>query len=432
MEAFLLKLETTLNSQSYLVGDAPCAADVVVALCLSTVDTIVGPAATTYTKAMCALPVIKDVAVSGVTDQLAAVSMDGDNIVLATLADFSHQVYSHVLCKTAEELVTNVAIPDTDSHTKNLLFKDKKHGMFLIVLATKSHLDTKALGAMLGLEGKVNMRLADEATLDAALGVKPGCVGPLCIVNDKDNQITIVLDQALMNVENVHSHPLRNDMGVIMKPNDLKDYITKTGHEVTILEFGVAGDASAPAAAAKPKAAPAPKAAKKVDPNKKVTKKGETLLALQWKKSENFSMWYSDVIVLSEMISYYDISGCYILRPWSYKIWELITAWFNGEVSSLGRRRCCLLGLFAHTRDYSSHRSNPLVSRIPTFPCLSPRIVWRRKRTTLKDSAQKWHGSPNREIPTWPFLLPFVQPVKPSCTLPLVIGSRVTVICLSS
>ena len=35
-------------------------------------------------------------------------------------------------------------------------------------------------------------------------------------------------------------------------------------------------------------------------------------------------MWYSDVIVLSEMISYYDISGCYILRPWSYKMWELI------------------------------------------------------------------------------------------------------------
>ena len=35
-------------------------------------------------------------------------------------------------------------------------------------------------------------------------------------------------------------------------------------------------------------------------------------------------MWYTDVIVLSEMISYYDISGCYILRPWSYKIWELI------------------------------------------------------------------------------------------------------------
>ena len=74
---------------------------------------------------------------------------------------------------------------------------------------------------------------------------------------------------------------------------------------------------------------------KKVDPNKKVVKKGETLLALQWKKADNYPMWYSDVIVLSEMISYYDISGCYILRPWSYKIWELITEWFNGEVCAI-------------------------------------------------------------------------------------------------
>ena len=66
--------------------------------------------------------------------------------------------------------------------------------------------------------------------------------------------------------------------------------------------------------------------------SKKTGKKGETLLALQWKKGENFSQWYTDVIVLSEMISYYDISGCYILRPWSYTIWELIQEWFNVEV----------------------------------------------------------------------------------------------------
>ena len=68
----------------------------------------------------------------------------------------------------------------------------------------------------------------------------------------------------------------------------------------------------------------AKKPEKKAQSNKKTAKKGETLLALQWKKSENFAMWYSDVIVLSEMISYYDISGCYILRPWSFKIWELV------------------------------------------------------------------------------------------------------------
>ena len=30
------------------------------------------------------------------------------------------------------------------------------------------------------------------------------------------------------------------------------------------------------------------------------------------------------IITKAEMIEYYDVSGCYILRPWSYAIWESI------------------------------------------------------------------------------------------------------------
>ena len=41
-------------------------------------------------------------------------------------------------------------------------------------------------------------------------------------------------------------------------------------------------------------------------------------------QADEFSEWYSSVIVMSEMIDYYDISGCYILRPYSYAIWEAI------------------------------------------------------------------------------------------------------------
>jgi len=42
-------------------------------------------------------------------------------------------------------------------------------------------------------------------------------------------------------------------------------------------------------------------------------------------KATDFAKWYSQVVVRSELIEYYpDISGCYILRPWSYAIWETI------------------------------------------------------------------------------------------------------------
>lgn len=36
------------------------------------------------------------------------------------------------------------------------------------------------------------------------------------------------------------------------------------------------------------------------------------------------------------MIHYYDISGCYILRPWSYSIWEKIKDAFDPWIKKLG------------------------------------------------------------------------------------------------
>ena len=36
------------------------------------------------------------------------------------------------------------------------------------------------------------------------------------------------------------------------------------------------------------------------------------------------------------MIHYYNISGCYILRPWSFKVWEKIQRWFDAKMGPLG------------------------------------------------------------------------------------------------
>lgn len=40
------------------------------------------------------------------------------------------------------------------------------------------------------------------------------------------------------------------------------------------------------------------------------------------------------------MIEYYDVSGCYIFRPWSFAIWESIKDWFDGEIKKLGVQNC--------------------------------------------------------------------------------------------
>ncbi|GMH08273.1 hypothetical protein Nepgr_010113 [Nepenthes gracilis] len=73
---------------------------------------------------------------------------------------------------------------------------------------------------------------------------------------------------------------------------------------------------------------------------KKKELKKETGLGLTNKKDENFGEWYSEVVVNAEMIEYYDISGCYILRPWTMAIWETMQEFFDAEIKKMKIKNC--------------------------------------------------------------------------------------------
>ncbi|KAG6436412.1 hypothetical protein SASPL_101310 [Salvia splendens] len=75
---------------------------------------------------------------------------------------------------------------------------------------------------------------------------------------------------------------------------------------------------------------------------KKKEVKKETGLGLSYKKDDNFGEWYSEVrvVVNGEMIEYYDISGCYILRPWAMSIWEIMHNFFDAEIKKMNIKNC--------------------------------------------------------------------------------------------
>lgn len=50
------------------------------------------------------------------------------------------------------------------------------------------------------------------------------------------------------------------------------------------------------------------------------------------KKNEDFSEWYAQVIQKADLIEYTDVSGCYILKPRAYAIWEKLQQYFNKEL----------------------------------------------------------------------------------------------------
>ncbi|KAG6820908.1 ribose-phosphate pyrophosphokinase 1 [Arthromyces matolae] len=63
---------------------------------------------------------------------------------------------------------------------------------------------------------------------------------------------------------------------------------------------------------------------------------GAVQIAIGVKKEVDFASWYTNVLLKADMLDYYSVSGCYILKPWSYSIWEEIQEWFNAQIKELG------------------------------------------------------------------------------------------------
>jgi len=54
------------------------------------------------------------------------------------------------------------------------------------------------------------------------------------------------------------------------------------------------------------------------------------------KKEQDFSEWYSQLLQKAELIEYTDVSGCYILRPRAYVIWEKLKDYFDKKIKKSG------------------------------------------------------------------------------------------------
>ena len=96
-------------------------------------------------------------------------------------------------------------------------------------------------------------------------------------------------------------------------------------------------DYKPPAGGAAPR--DAKKAAQKPKKEQKVAqqpKKGESRLGVEVSKSDNLAEWYQQTITKADLIEYYDVSGCYVLLPGSYAIWDSIKDFFDTEIKKLG------------------------------------------------------------------------------------------------
>jgi Ala-tRNA(Pro) deacylase len=123
-------------------------------------------------------------------------------------------------------------------HVKNLFLRGKHDRYWLFTTLEDATVDLKALGRQLDA-GRFSFGTA--AALEQFLGILPGAVSPLAAVNDSAGNVTVVLDEALLAVEPINLHPLRNDRTTALAPRDLVRFLETCGHPPRVVQPGAAG-----------------------------------------------------------------------------------------------------------------------------------------------------------------------------------------------
>lgn len=119
-------------------------------------------------------------------------------------------------------------------HIKNLYLRDNKKRNYLIVAEQDRMIDLKALHQKLGT-GRLSFGSADR--LMEHLGVRPGAVTPLSMINGVKSNVQIFMDAELQSCAQIYVHPLVNDRTLGMSVDGLNAFFEKISVTVTWVDL---------------------------------------------------------------------------------------------------------------------------------------------------------------------------------------------------
>ena len=149
--------------------------------------------------------------------------------------NISYEVTEHkAVCNMAE--LSGVSFPYPESIAKNLFVcDDKKRNYYLITVKGDKRVDLKAFRRTYGTRP---LSLAKEEDLKTVLGLTPGAVTPLGILNDKEHKTHFFLDEDFLTPPSIIGvHPNENTATVWLKTEDLLRMITEHTNPVKIVPF---------------------------------------------------------------------------------------------------------------------------------------------------------------------------------------------------
>jgi Ala-tRNA(Pro) deacylase len=140
----------------------------------------------------------------------------------------AHQTVHHPPVYTVEE-AKRLRCDLPGAHVKNLFLCDrKKRSFFLLTALENQKVSLKGLAAL--LEVHRGLRFANEGHLLEKLGVSPGSVTPLAVMNDTEGCVQMLLDENLRTLSPINAHPLHNAATTSIPTDDLLRFMDACGH----------------------------------------------------------------------------------------------------------------------------------------------------------------------------------------------------------
>lgn len=141
--------------------------------------------------------------------------------------------FEHPAVMTVEE--SERLVPELPgAKTKNLFLRDRKGVRhFLVTVTHDLAVDLDALGLRLGA-GRLGF--GSHERLMTHLGITPGAVSLLALVNDPAHRVEFVLDRRLWDADAVHAHPLVNEATMVIPHLQLEHFLAATGHTPRIMD----------------------------------------------------------------------------------------------------------------------------------------------------------------------------------------------------
>ena len=147
--------------------------------------------------------------------------------------DVHYQKFDHpavFTCEEAERLLPTMP----GMHTKNLFLRDKPGKRHILVsVPYEKRVDIRPLGAM--LEAK-DLSFASPDRLKKYLGVDPGSVTILGLINDSDHAVEVIIDEELWKADAVGCHPLVNTGTLVIPHDSLETFLKATGHVWEVID----------------------------------------------------------------------------------------------------------------------------------------------------------------------------------------------------